>query len=184
MTLIFLLIILFISGIIALIVILTAKSKNAKSNQPFEVLPDPPPEPEKPDPRSTSGQHVPKGTDGSDLTVKLFDYDAYGSTLKSYVLELYDLRKPGQGYRVNVSDRITIGRGSKCTVCIPNRTLSSEHCEIVLNNGRLFLRDLNSLNGTYLNGNPNKVTEAYLESGSVIQIGSEKLQVQIREVNG
>lgn len=165
-------------GIVVLIVVLCSGSKKSGGSQQFEVLPDPKPEtPPRP------AAPVPPQNYENDLTVQLFDHNAYGSSLKSYVLEIHDLRHPGQRCQVNVDDRITIGRSSQCTVCIPNKTLSGKHCEIALEDGKLLLRDLESLNGTYLNGNPNKVGEAYLESGSIIQIGSEKLQIYLREIN-
>ena len=167
-----------IGGMTALLVVIFSGRSEKKGSGQFEVLPDEKPLlPPKPVP-----QVLPQDRD-NDLTVKLFDYNAYNSVLKSYVLEIYDLRKPGQGYRVNVDDRITIGRNSGCTVCIPNKTLSGEHCEIVLDNGTLVLRDLDSLNGTYVNGNPGRIRQVPLASGSIVQIGSEKLQVHLREVN-
>jgi len=168
-----------IGGVAVLLIIIVSNSRKAEGGQQFEVLPDPEPE-ITPKP----GKQIPPQDFDGDRTVRLFDPSAYGSALRSYVLEIYDLRHPGQVYRVNVDDKITIGRGAQCTVRIPNRTLSAKHCEIVLKEGKLLLCDLDSLNGTYLNGNPDKVKEAYLESGSIIQIGSEKLQVQLREVNG
>lgn len=179
MILIALLALAMLCGGVALFIILLPGDKKPQNNQQFEVLPE-----VRPEISSWSASQAPPGPIEGNLTERLFDSGAYGSALKSYVLELYDLRKPGQGYRVNVDDSISIGRSQACTICIPNRTLSGTHCEIILRDGRLFLRDLDSLNGTFLNGNPNKITEAYLESGSVIQIGSEKLQVQLKQVNG
>lgn len=158
---------------VAIVVIL--KKREAKSCQPFEVL---------------DSQELPSGElsqvrqpvspvldDDDELTRRLFDYPEM--ELKSYQLELHDLTQPGQVYRVSVTDRITIGRKEHCMVCIPNSTLSGEHCEIVLKNGELYLHDLNSTNGTFLNGNPARVTEEVLGSGSIIEMGAVKLQVRI-----
>ena len=118
-----------IGGMTALLVVIFSGRSEKKGSGQFEVLPDEKPLlPPKPVP-----QVLPQDRD-NDLTVKLFDYNAYDSVLKSYVLEIYDLRKPGQGYRVNVDDRITIGRNSGCTVCIPNKTWAGEHCEGVVDN--------------------------------------------------
>lgn len=166
-----------VAGGIAFAVVIIIKKGSSDDNMTFEVLDVE----EKKDLEQVS-QTPSSMLYDEDKTIRLFDDQTHSPVLKSYVLEIYDLRNPGQGYRVNVDDRITVGRGSGCTVCVPNRTLSSQHCEIVLDNGTLILRDLNSLNGTYLNGNPNRVSEARLESGSIIQIGSEKLQVQLKEV--
>ena len=102
--------------------------------------------------------------DDDDCTRRLFDYPEMG--LKTYQLELFDLDSPDLVYQVNMTDTITIGRSRDCMVCISNnRTMSGHHCEIVLRDGRMYLRDLDSKNGTFLNENPNRITEAELKSG-------------------
>ena len=99
--------------------------------------------------------------------------------LKTYQLELFDLDSPDLVYQVNMTDTITIGRSRECMVCISNnRTMSGRHCEIVLRDGRMYLRDLDSKNGTFLNENPNRIT------GSIIGMGSARLRVQVRQING
>lgn len=49
-------------------------------------------------------------------------------------------------------DRIVIGRSPQADVCIPDRRISSNHAEISRRDGRYYLRDLGSKNGTYVNG--------------------------------
>ena len=121
--------------------------------------------------------------DDDDCTRRLFDYPEMG--LKTYQLELFDLDSPDLVYQVNMTDTITIGRSRDCMVCISNnRTMSGHHCEIVLRDGRMYLRDLDSKNGTFLNENPNRITEAELKSGSIIGMGSARLRVQVRQING
>lgn len=160
---------------ITVAVILILKAREAKNSSPFELLDqhELPPD----DGLGQRQQPVPPISDDDDLTRRLFDYPEM--ELKSYQLELCDLGQPDQVYRVSVTDRITVGRKEHCMVCIPNSTLSGEHCEIVLKNGKLYLHDLNSTNGTYLNGSPNRVTEALLESGSIIEMGAVKLKARI-----
>ena len=121
--------------------------------------------------------------DDDDCTRRLFDYPEMG--LKTYQLELFDLDSPDLVYQVNMTDTITIGRSRECMVCISNnRTMSGRHCEIVLRDGRMYLCDLDSKNGTFLNENPNRITEAELKSGSIIGMGSARLRVQVRQING
>ena len=121
--------------------------------------------------------------DDDDCTRRLFDYPEM--VLKTYQLELFDLDSPDLVYQVNMTDTITIGRSRDCMVCISNnRTMSGHHCEIVLRDGRMYLRDLDSKNGTFLNENPNRITEAELKSGSIIGMGSARLRVQVRQING
>ncbi len=45
----------------------------------------------------------------------------------------------------------TIGRAREASVTLPHSLVSRKHCEIYEEQDRLFVRDLNSLNGTYLN---------------------------------
>jgi predicted component of type VI protein secretion system len=44
----------------------------------------------------------------------------------------------------------TIGRSRKATVKLPHPLVSRRHCEVFERDGRLFVRDLGSLNGTYV----------------------------------
>ena len=49
-------------------------------------------------------------------------------------------------------DRITIGRDASNDVAINHPTVSNRHAEIVKQNGKVFIADLGSTNGTYVNG--------------------------------
>jgi len=46
---------------------------------------------------------------------------------------------------------ITIGRSNDCDVFIDNPTVSSEHAKVSYNQGKWWLEDTNSTNGTLLN---------------------------------
>ncbi len=64
------------------------------------------------------------------------------------------------GEKVPINKRSLVigrgGRGRPCDVIIHDRQVSRQHAEIFEEHGRYFLRDLNSKNGTYLNGRPVK----------------------------
>ena len=64
---------------------------------------------------------------------------------------------------------VVIGRGRRATLVIPHPLVSRVHCEIYEENGRLGVRDLDSLNGTYVNRQ--RVTEAALPSGGLLTLG-------------
>ena len=55
--------------------------------------------------------------------------------------------------------------------------VSRRHCEINLDAGKVTVRDLESRNGTQVNGEP--IEEAQLKPGDVLSIGPVKLVVQI-----
>lgn len=60
--------------------------------------------------------------------------------------------------------------------------VSRNHCTIYESGDRLCLKDLNSSNHTYLNGN--MITNAvYLQSGDVIRVGNTQVKVQYSRVN-
>ena len=45
----------------------------------------------------------------------------------------------------------TIGRAREATLTLPHPLVSRKHCEIFEENGQLYVKDLDSLNGTYVN---------------------------------
>ena len=70
-------------------------------------------------------------------------------------------------------DDIIIGRDPEVQLFLSDITVSREHAEILRKDADVFIRDMGSLNGTYLNG---KIVEhAQLRSGDIIQIGTFQL---------
>src|SRR4051812_10596708 len=68
----------------------------------------------------------------------------------------------------------TVGRHPDNTIQILDRIISKEHCQILrTGDGRFLLRDLGSLNGTYVGGQ--RVGEHLLAHGDEIVIGSTRL---------
>ena len=59
-------------------------------------------------------------------------------------------------------------------IFLNDRTVSREHAQIIVSNDTVILKDLGSLNGTYLDGK--LVDEAILASGEILQIGTFQLQ--------
>ena len=57
---------------------------------------------------------------------------------------------------------ITIGRSPQCDVVIPHEGMSRKHCQITYKDGDLFIEDLGSVNGVYVDGtkiSPNTPTK-------------------------
>ncbi len=63
---------------------------------------------------------------------------------------------------------------------IDHPTVSTLHCEILLGDNRLTLRDLGSTNGTFLHGDP--VTEVELAAGQSFCLGEVEFFVESTEV--
>lgn len=50
------------------------------------------------------------------------------------------------------SDRVMVGRSSRCDLTIPDESLSRYHCLIEYKDGNFLLTDVGSANGVYING--------------------------------
>uniref|UniRef100_A0A832EDF9 ATP-binding cassette domain-containing protein n=1 Tax=Desulfacinum infernum TaxID=35837 RepID=A0A832EDF9_9BACT len=76
-----------------------------------------------------------------------------------------------QHNRAQGPGRISIGRLPESDLYIPSPLVSRRHAEVIWSNGRAFLRDLNSTNGTFINGE--RVTGTrILRAGDTLQIGT------------
>jgi pSer/pThr/pTyr-binding forkhead associated (FHA) protein len=73
-----------------------------------------------------------------------------------------------------------IGRDLDCDFPIEHSTVSSAHCELVLSNDGVMIRDCNSTNGTFVNGEP--VKEAQLLPGQTVRVGDVELFVENTDV--
>lgn len=65
--------------------------------------------------------------------------------------------------------RLLIGRKKECDVRIPVSSVSREHCEVKIENGKLMVSDLGSSNGTYVNRE--RIQEAELSAGQILAVG-------------
>ena len=69
--------------------------------------------------------------------------------------------------------------GRRGDICIDSPAVSKHHAAIIIKNGRIYLRDLNSTNGTYLvnNGSMVNLEEGYVTPHQPIAIGNVKCTV-------
>ena len=70
----------------------------------------------------------------------------------------------------------TFGRDTDATVHLTNLLVSRHHCEIAVADHRVVVRDLGSMNGTLLNGEP--VDDAFLAEGDTLQIGLQSFLIR------
>ena len=94
---------------------------------------------------------------------------------------LIGLSGPGKGARflLNLA-QTTIGRSVTSEIFLDDVTVSRKHAVVDHSVGSSYsVRDLGSLNGTYLNGEA--VKESALNSGDEIQIGKFKLTFFVKE---
>src|SRR5690606_30319453 len=78
-------------------------------------------------------------------------------------------------------DRTTLGRRPYNDIVIDNLAVSGEHAVLQLTGNEVFLEDLNSTNGTYVNGKA--VKKQLLQNNDTVEIGKYKIKF-INEVPG
>ena len=85
----------------------------------------------------------------------------------------------GQGLargNVPIKTPFTIGRSSSCDLALPSQSVSGVHAEIVREDNEIWLRDLNSTNGTFVNGERVR-DRIQLSNGDTVQFASVVFQV-------
>jgi len=95
--------------------------------------------------------------------------------MKAFIVvgEAEDLR------RVAVGASLVVGRASSCAFVIKDQAASRQHLEIQSTNGGYVCRDLNSRNGTLVNGSP--TTDCELEHGDRIRVGETILRFELAD---
>jgi hypothetical protein len=72
--------------------------------------------------------------------------------------------------------RTAVGRAEDNDFQIAEASVSSHHCEVLQKGSDLFVRDLKSTNGTYVNGE--QVTEAALKPGQILRLGQVEMRLE------
>ena len=80
----------------------------------------------------------------------------------------------GQSYELKV-DSTTVGRVEDNAFQIADPSVSSHHCEILLKGADVVIRDLNSTNGSFINGE--RITESVLKPGQTLRLGQIELRI-------
>ncbi len=86
------------------------------------------------------------------------------------------------GKRIVINGTLRFGRAEDCNVRYQNGAsgISGHHCEIIVDKGQAYIRDLNSTHGTYINGNRIASNQQIpLAVGTQVYLGSMKECFQI-----
>jgi pSer/pThr/pTyr-binding forkhead associated (FHA) protein len=81
-----------------------------------------------------------------------------------------------------VDEAITIGRGPDNTIVVNDPSISTHHAQLLLEGDTYRLKDLDSTNGTRVNGKP--VTETVLRFDDRIRFGAAEARYESSEVGG
>ena len=76
-------------------------------------------------------------------------------------------------------DRTSLGRRPYNDIVIDNLAVSGEHAVLQMSGNEVFVEDLNSTNGTYLNGKA--VKKQQLNNGDTVEIGKYKIKYLVEE---
>ena len=78
-----------------------------------------------------------------------------------------------------VNDEYSIGRTENNDICIPDGTLSSNHCALIKEGENFKVIDHGSTNGTRINGE--RISESYLKSSDILQVGGIEILFDCEE---
>lgn len=80
------------------------------------------------------------------------------------------------GLRFDLADELTVGRAAGCQITLDDTFASQMHARVFRRDGQLYVDDLGSTNGTWLNRE--KVTgPREMERGDHLQVGNTVLEV-------
>lgn len=96
------------------------------------------------------------------------------------MLSLTDRANPSRHFEVPLRGSVSIGRSSSNQIVLDyEKSVSGTHCEIYLDGTVFRIRDMNSRNGTYVDG-IRVVDVAEISNGSTIKLGRLEFLVEIR----
>jgi pSer/pThr/pTyr-binding forkhead associated (FHA) protein len=82
-----------------------------------------------------------------------------------------------QGQTFDLGDELTVGRAVGCGVALPDDTfVSTLHARVFRRDGALYVEDLGSTNGTFVNDRPVTATVAF-QTGDRLQVGKTVLEL-------
>ena len=104
------------------------------------------------------------------------------SNAPSFVLIVVDGPDKGAKYIVDGTSpsRVLIGKSPSCEIKLTDAAASRRHASLYIARGRLRLTDLESTNGTFVNGI--SVIDGYLDGGEFVRMGATTFHVQLEEV--
>jgi EmrB/QacA subfamily drug resistance transporter len=92
--------------------------------------------------------------------------------------ELRFIQGPSAGRTVPLAGKLTVGRDRACDLLVNDEEMSRRHLRITRKNGHAEIEDLNSLNGTFVNGE--RVLGARdIEAGDRIEMGNTIVELSV-----
>jgi hypothetical protein len=95
----------------------------------------------------------------------------------AYQLVVTKGRSTTQTLKVPVEGVTTVGRQQGCQIRVASSQVSRKHCELFEKKGLLLVKDLNSSNGTYVDGKRVQGQQV-LEHGNTLTIGGVSFRIE------
>lgn len=84
----------------------------------------------------------------------------------------------GQLFIIPPEQPVVIGRLQTADIRVDDVTVSRKHCTLMQSGDSLFVRDENSVNGSYVNGVKLTAAERRLQHRDILQVGKVALMVE------
>jgi len=175
-----------VGGIVAIIIMLVSKRKKKTTFQSLDdrILNDRIPDGRADQPRVGSNLNEDgkteimrdiRNTNDEGQTCMIWDSG------EIYHVVLTDVNSPMKSFQVPLNKSIIIGRKQEqCNIALDyDKSVSGRHCQVEVRDGRFYIQDLQSANGTYVNGNK-ILTETEIFSGNVIKLGRLQVRFEVR----
>lgn len=143
------------AGVVFLVLTFKNKEKNQNSDMNMNNFDYQPPMP------AGDMGYMPPYDNGYPPQVDNYDYMAPNVVEKHHIVtphgkditfKINDGKSTIRTVRTSVVNKLTIGRSDKCNIYLDDLKMSRLHFEIELINNEFWIHDLNSANGTFLNG--------------------------------
>ena len=74
-----------------------------------------------------------------------------------------------------LKDRLLVGRRESCDIVLRFANVSAHHCQLTMEGGYWFIRDLNSRNGVKINGN--RVERKRIDPGDTLDVAKHRYEI-------
>lgn len=113
-------------------------------------------------------------------TDKALSAECYGTEYLQKLKIVLHNSKTNETSKAILEDRLLIGRGVQCEICLEeDAALSEIHCALEYRGGCVYLTDLESTNGSYVNGVPILYSKQ-LNASDVLLLGSSEYVITWR----
>lgn len=99
----------------------------------------------------------------------------------TYNIVMTDTHSAVKSFQVPLERSIIVGRKQGvCNIVLDyDKSVSNRHCEIAVRDGKFYIKDLQSSNGTFVNGS-RVISEVEIFSGNIVKLGRLEMKFEVR----